>query len=237
MATRLVDVPQWPNSDARAIGRARDLGVPEPKQLQERGATLAAHTPPVARPASPVFTLAEVEKLVTERLTQAVEKATEKAYQQGYTDGSKAVESAKAKWLNRLQEGIDQSLERLYQKLAQVEQLSFEAARVTLERILGYEGARTRLLVQIVQHQMALLADTTVLRIRLSQRDTQKHPDLIGTLQAGYGGRVQILEDAQLGQGKCVFDLEMGQIDAGIDTQLEMIRTHFAKARETHADA
>lgn len=240
MATRLTDVASGSQEEARPIGRARPASD-EPVNLPAGlgfGLTQGApvHVPVPEAPT--LLTMAEVEDIVAQRVAQAVKKATEeatdKAYKEGFGSGAKSVQSAQDQWLDKLRAGIQQSLEQLEHKLARTEQLSLEVARVTLDRVLGCDEARPELLRQIVRHQMAALTDATVLRVRLSERDLREHPDLAQTLQAELGDRVQVAPDAQLAAGGCVFELRLGQVDAGIDTHRDLIRAHFARAQDPH---
>lgn len=234
MATRLVDSFGVMPELARPIGRTRPLA---PAPTDDRTAPKAP--PPASAPAPVVearLSLAEVEVLVADRVAQAsrkaAETATEKAYKEGFTAGAASVELSQRQWLEKLQTGIDQSLTQIDQKLAEIEHLSVKVACLTLERVLGCDEARSQLLQQIVRNQLSLLSDSSVLRVRLSERDLRACPELMGALEATYGARVQIVQDAQLTSGGCILELKLGQIDAGIDTHLDLIRAHFAKGLE-----
>lgn len=248
MVTRLTDLAPGP-LEARPIGRARPVAgapasLPPGLSLGTASRVPGGPSAPESKPepvAEPLLTQAEAEALVAERVAQArqqaAEAAAEKAYKEGFADGAKSVQSAQEQWLDKLQAGIDQSLEQVDHKLAQAEHLAVELARVTLERVLGCEEARAALLQQIVAQQMAQLSDATVLRVRLAERDVREYPDLASTLQTRHGDRIQFVPDAQLAAGACVFELKLGRVDAGIDTHLELIRAHFSKITDKDAIA
>jgi flagellar biosynthesis/type III secretory pathway protein FliH len=242
MAPRLIDMPDRPPEDARLIGRQRPPASRTHAVSDTAGRGAIPKKPAAATEPTPVaeqrLTLAEVEKLVAERVAQSSAKAAAKAHQEGFSAGVKSVESAQHQWLEKLQTGIDESVNKMDKKLVEVEQLAVELARLTLERVLGCDEARAQLLQEIVRHQMSTLSNATVLRVRLSEREMSRFPDLMIALEASYGGgRIQIIQDAQLAAGDCVFELKLGQVDAGIDTQMELIRAHFARSMEKNGSA
>lgn len=232
MALRLIDMPDQPTVDARLIGRRRSPASSGQAAFDSVGRGSGPKGPAAATIPAPVveerLTMAEVEKLVTQRVAQSSAKAAEKAYQEGFSAGAKSVESAQQQWLEKLQTGIDLAIKKLDEKLVMVERLSVEMARLAIDKVLGSDEARPQLLQQIVRHQMSLLSEPATVRVRLSERDLSRFPDVLEALEASYGaGMVQIVQDAQLAPGGCVLELRLGQVDAGIDTQLDSIRGHF----------
>lgn len=177
--------------------------------------------------------MAEAEKLVAQRVAQAVQdataEATDKAYQEGFADGAKSIESQQQLVIKKLQEAIAHSHAKLEAALGGLEQLAVQMTQTMMERVLGADGNRDHILRQIVQHQMSQLANGSALRLRLSDQTLQDAPELESHLREHYGDQVQVLGDKTLPKGGCIIDLGLGQIDAGIETQLGLLRQQLLR--------
>lgn len=243
MGTRLVDVSACFPRDARPIGRARAVVAAAAVAPALAAAAARAQAAPAAAPVppEPMLTLAEADKRVAQAVLEAgkkaADKAAQKAYQEGFDAGAKSVTSAQGQWLEKVGAGMELALKQLEQQWLELEHLSLDIASLTLERVLGKDEDRAQLLQQIVHQQMEQLSEATVLRLRLSEVDTRRFPDLLGTLQERYDGRMTVCADSQLASGACVFELQLGQLDASIATQLELIRALISDAVPSHVSA
>lgn len=237
MASQMTDVIAPPAESARLIGRTRPVVAQAQTTVAGAGWAGAASRQAAPAPSVPLeerrLTLAEVEQVVAERELKSSAKATEKAFKEGFAAGAQSVQSAQNQWLEKVQVGIDKAVQQWETRLLELERLALAMAAQTLDQVLGCDEARASLLQQMVQHQMSMLAASTVLRVRLCERDLNRFPELMPALQARYGGGpVELVRDEQLKAGDCVFELQLGQADVGIETQRALIRAHFAGLSE-----
>ncbi len=224
------------DAPARAIGRSLSSAPAGASTPSQGGAAVRPSPPVTVSTPEPRMTLAEAEKLAAERVAQALqhasEEAADKAYQEGFADGAKSVESQQQLVIKKLQDAISQSHSKLEEKLATLEQLALQLVQTMMERVLGADTNRAFVLQQIVQHQMSQLANGSVLRLRLSEQTLRDNPELDARLRDQHADQVQVLADHNLPKGGCVIDLNLGQIDAGIETQLGLLQQQFLHMME-----
>lgn len=223
----------WGDS-ARSIGRVRELASSDegiPKTLAPVPGDKRV-SPNVVSPEIRRYSQEEVDAMIGERVTTALDKG----YENGFSNGIKSVQTNHQKHLELVQNAIRRALEKWDSQLNGMEGLTIDMAKATVEKVLGNIESRQEILQDIVKCQVKTLSDTSILQLRMSEQDCRTFPELIKTLKTEFGERMLITSDHGLSSGACMFDLELGKVDAGIDTHLDRIRALFSTIGKQNAD-
>jgi flagellar assembly protein FliH len=134
-----------------------------------------------------------------------------------------------------LRTAMESAVGALRAKLDAVEAVSVDIALAALERILGQPDGYASLVAQTAKHHVAQLAAGSVLAIEVS-RDDFPDDDRLGQFawpgEQGGGSEVRVSARTRLRPGQCRIRLNLGALDAGLDSQLARIREALREACE-----
>lgn len=117
---------------------------------------------------------------------------------------------------------LTQSLDtQRQQMLAAMEPVAARLALAVVHRLLGHQAAHGALVAELAAQAIEEYRLTEPLRIRVSAADHARLRGLLDDEQAL--ARFQL--DPNAAVGSCLIDYGLGQLDAGLDTQLAAIRT------------
>ena len=172
----------------------------------------------VAKEADLVARISDLEDVVAASAS-ALEDAKAQAYEDGKAEGLATADKFALEGLERLQEACAQAQGNLISELQSHVDLAIEIAKALIQRVLGDDAQLPSHVIQTAAAWSERLKQTTVLRLRVSLIDFPDEETL-----TELGGRVtpiQVEADPALETGACVFDLQLGQFDASLPTQLK----------------
>jgi type III secretion protein L len=168
--------------------------------------------------------ITEVATAEAEAIRAEASQLRERAYDDGFASGRDA---ALEEWTQRAVDeaqvaraGLERQKERLRDLVA-----------LAVERVIG-QTDRKALFARALGTLSTLIQEVPLLTLRVHEADHGSAQaaltDLMSNLNLA-GSRVEIVRDATLAQGSCLFESDRGQIDAGLDTQLAAIRRALTK--------
>lgn len=165
-----------------------------------------------------------------QRLAAAVAEAKQSG-ERGYAEGlARGREEAASQWAaESLREGAS-AKRRL---MRQTQRLS-EIVSSAVERVVEQED-RTALYKRALRSITRVMKDAPLLTLRVSQDDEEHaRQALDSVLEQGDVPTIELVCDAVLAPGSCLFESDLGVVDAGLETQLAAIKRACARAaRET----
>lgn len=155
--------------------------------------------------------LAEARASIEEAHSRAYEQATRQAVLDWHEKkAGEAVANAR-------------SLRAVHEKLAQV-------VATAVERIVGTES-RSGLYQRALRSVRTLTRGATTLTLRVSPGDAEQAQASIGELaEMPSGLNVEVAVDPGLRPGACIFESELGVLDASLETQLDGLRMAMERA-------
>jgi type III secretion protein L len=123
-----------------------------------------------------------------------------------------------------------QALERQKERLRDIVSLA-------VERVIG-QTDRKALFARALTTLSTLIEEVPLLTLRVHEADHVFAQAAVAELMATLSHaapRVEIVRDATLAQGSCLFESDHGQIDAGLNTQLAAIRRALTKVPHVKA--
>jgi type III secretion protein L len=150
-----------------------------------------------------------------------LENAKEKQ-QQGYQSGlAQGIEESSATWTQqalRRASGKKQQLERETERLTQL-------VTAAVERIVEQEDP-VSLHRKAIQTVTKLMRDVPMLTLRVSDLDLSSAQQAVNSVLANVGQDcpIEVISDATLPTGSCLFESDHGVVDAGLNTQLNAIK-------------
>jgi len=166
---------------------------------------------------------AEAESRVAAALAEAKE-AGERGYREGLALGR---EEAAANWAaSALRDGASTK----HRLSRQTDRLSTIVA-LAVERIVEHED-RAALYRQALRTIHKLLKDAPMLTLRVSEseRDSAQRAIDSVSLPGNDAPLVELVGDATLAPGSCVFESDMGVVDASLETQLAAVKRAIERA-------
>ena len=203
--------------------RSRVLRAPAAAQVQSL--PLRARGAPFAAPAAPGRT-SEVSAERLAELERAAAEASRQAYQRGLREGEAAAraraeqpyQEQAAALARAAQELVASRADVLRRAELDVLRLSVQIARRVLHREVSVDAASLEALVRVALDKVQA---AELLRIRA-------HPDHAAVVRTclergGAPPRVEVVADAGLPRGGTIFEMQRGNLDASLDTQLQEI--------------
>lgn len=192
----------------------------------DTGSPAAATETPVEDPAAPVAQ--EDERLVLARriaeLEQALQEAARKAendiagaLEKGREEGRARAETREAERVALLEQALIDARAETLAKLDADRAIAVEIARAALAQILGDNSSFAALVSETAVRWKDRLAATAIHRLHVSREDFADDQAL-QRLQARMGA-LAIDADNDLAPGSCIFELELGEVDASIPLQ------------------
>jgi type III secretion protein L len=178
---------------------------------------------------------ARAEELLEEARGQLEdsEAAEEEARTRGYEEGlTRGVDEAASEWTERAvrdamstQRGLQRQTERLGTIVSQA-----------LDRVVEQEdrGALYRRAVRTISQ---LLKDVPMMTLRVPEGDRDSAQSAVDTAMQYLCSevRIEVVPDASLSDGACLFESDNGTIDAGLETQLTAIKRALGRAAQQAA--
>ena len=152
-------------------------------------------------------------KALRDKAEKDVEAALEKGRKQGAQDTLKLDRER----FEALENSLETALAAAQHHLETKAQFAIDIARTLVRRILGDDGKYRQLIEQAAATCKAELSDTAILEVRVSRADFPE-PDQIRSLADRLvHTRIDVRDD--LDPGACLFQLELGTVDASLPTQ------------------
>ena len=157
-------------------------------------------------------------------MMQDAQEAIEAERERGYQEGMR---QAVMEWHDRqARSAVEQShaLGTLHGKLAEI-------VTTAVERIVNTES-RTALYERALKNVQSLTRGATKLTLRVSPPDYEHARNTIASLGDTHaaGLQVEVAPDPALKAGSCIFESDLGVLDASLETQLDGLRTAMSRA-------
>lgn len=177
--------------------------------------------------------IAELEVTLT-ALHASVDTRLDEAFERGGKAAHANFVQSESKRIATLRNSAEDALRTFGQHLGRLDRLANDIALTALERVLGDASAQASLVCATVRHRLSLLAEGSVLAIRVAAADFPNDSTLNQIRSAlPATSPVELTADPLLPAGACLLDLRLGKIDAGIPLQHERLA---AVLRECHPD-
>ena len=162
--------------------------------------------------------IADLEEALKAR-EKELEEARKKAFDEGQKTGEAAASRKSEEALALLGQAAEQGVKSLEAKLDGQIETSVEIARALLRRILGDEAELPWHVAETARRWKSEIAGSSLIRLRVSAEDFPDESEL-ADLAKSFAG-TEILAEADLARGSCLFDLKLGTLDASISRQLD----------------
>ncbi len=149
------------------------------------------------------------------------------AYERGLEEGARNVTRQAAASIELLSDGIDRAVAQLAEESRAMEQLAVALARTALTRIFGDRSHCPEMVIEIIHHQLEMLAKDMVLHIDVASADFKDAADHANSFAALEQQGISIQQRDDLASGDCEMRLRLGTLDIGLDQQWSKIRAHL----------
>ncbi|MGQ7829962.1 FliH/SctL family protein [Altererythrobacter sp. Z27] len=153
--------------------------------------------------------------------------ARAEANAEGYEKGLRDAVSQEKERATLLSQAIEDALVSIDQRLDGERDLAIELALATLSTILGDSGRQSELVLQTACKWAEMLKSSKVLRVQVSGADFSEDSNLSSLCDRL--GRMAVEVDQTLPSGSCLFDLELGHVDASIPVQAKAAQDFLMK--------
>lgn len=197
------------------------MGVQE-FALPELDASAVVAAGPTARTADGVLARAHAEA------ARIHAEAEARGYAEGHDRGLADAHASAEPILSALREALARAEELQEQTAARLEERAVDLALALATKVLGgaFE-AEPALVLEIVRGALRRAGQQDLITVEVNPDDVELVRDAAGELVAGFGGigRFEIVAERRVARGGCVLRTTEGEIDGGLDTQLENART------------
>lgn len=146
-----------------------------------------------------------------------LEQVRTEAKAEGFAEGQLAAETREQERIDLLADAARQASANVLQAVDTHRDLAIEIARATVATILGNNGEFAALVTATAHKWAEELKSSAVVGLRVSGHDFADPADALRLEAATGGAPVTVQQD--LPAGSCIFDLELGQLDASIPGQ------------------
>ena len=166
-----------------------------------------------------------------EQIQQLVEEAFNKGMEQGRAEVMADQQGQVDAAAQSLREALGEMV-RIRQR--EVDQMETETVRLALaiaKKIIGYETGTGSVIGPVVQMAMQKVADPRRLTVRLNPRDIDTVKAFNGEWLPGddVSSVLRLEPDETIGQGGCVVETNLGDVDARIDQQIRIIEDRLTE--------
>jgi len=159
-----------------------------------------------------------------QRLVQQAQEQAEQTRRQAYDDGMR---QAVSDWHERqASAAVDKTrvVREMHEKLADI-------VTHAVERIVQSQD-RASLYQRALKNVQSLTRGATSLKLRVGPDDYQQARDCIASIDDLHeaGLQVEVVADGNLRAGSCIFESDLGVLDASLQTQLDGLRAAMARA-------
>lgn len=160
--------------------------------------------------------IAELEKSL-EALSARVAEERDKAFEEGKTQGRAEAEKFEAERLALLEDAMVKAQEDANALFEKQTDLAVTLTRATLARILGDKTLYAEMILDVATSWKKRLARSSITRLSVSAADFADSKALENLKQAI--GAIELNVDTDLEAGACLFDLQLGSLDASLPLQ------------------
>lgn len=159
-----------------------------------------------------------------------LEQLISQAHEQGYSKGFKDGQSEEKKRVDKLSEYINQAIISIDifkdQLLKYSEESVVKLVLAIVPKILAIESSiSSDAILAITRNALKMVVDPNYIKIRVNPKDLEvlnANKEKLSTV-IGKNATVQIDSDATNFSGGCIIETDFGDIDARIDSQMQMI--------------
>lgn len=173
--------------------------------------------------------IAELEQKLADDARKS-ETAIADAREEGRKLGREEAETKEAERLEALGKALTATRSETLKAFDAQRSLAVDIARATLSQILGDQSAFTGLVSETASYWKAKLAGAAVLKVRVSAADFGDQHALHEIRQSI--GNLDLSVEDDLRPGSCVFDLQLGEVDASIPLQAQRADTVLSEYAE-----
>lgn len=160
--------------------------------------------------------------------TQQALELVEQARASIEVSGREAREEAEREGARRWHERHEELAARGAQMLADINERLAGVVVTAVERVIAAES-RSALFERALKTVHSLMRGATAMTLRLHPDDQPAAQEALAAVQA-QGPGVELLPDATLQSGTCLFESELGVLDASLSVQLEGLRLALTRA-------
>ncbi len=153
--------------------------------------------------------------------------ACTEASAEGYKKGLSEAVSQEDERSARLAEALEQGMASLDRRLDSERDLAIELTLATLASILANPDTQSALVVATATRWADTLRSSKILRVQVSAADFGNAPELTRLVEGLC--KIAVDVDKSLPSGTCLFDLELGQVDASITVQAKAAEAFLLK--------
>jgi flagellar assembly protein FliH len=161
----------------------------------------------------------------SEKADSMVEEAFTKGMEQGRSEIRMAFKEKVDQSIFALQTAIEE-FNRLREKdLQQMEAETVRLALAIIKKVIGIESSNGEIITHVVKQAMQKVSDPRSLTLRINPSDmkTVKKFNDVNPLESEMPSTFQLEEDETILQGGCIIETKLGNVDARIDRQIEII--------------
>jgi type III secretion protein L len=172
----------------------------------------------------------ELQRVALQAEMEATLAMAREELERGYRDGlARGTEEAAARWAEtalRDAGSTQRSLARQTERLTSIVSLAVERVVEPDDRPALYRRALRTI--------TKLLKDVPMLTLRVPEADRDNAQRAVDAVvqQLGHHIPIEVVADAALPEGSCLFESDQGVIDAGLDTQLAAIKRAVSRAAQ-----
>lgn len=147
------------------------------------------------------------------------EQGRKEALETGRAEGRRAAEDDMARRRGLIEKGIGRAETAWHEKIGGLDTLAAMLARSALASVFGNSTDLTDLVTRAIALRVRGIRRESIVGIRVSPEDFPD-TDALDALRTEAGTRsIDIVADAAFSRGECRFDLKLGHIDLGIQSQ------------------
>jgi flagellar biosynthesis/type III secretory pathway protein FliH len=166
--------------------------------------------------------LAERDAIIAE-LGKAGQEGFERGFAAGKTEGLASAETGVAGRLSLLEASVRDARASFESQLQAIEGLAALLARTSLDRIFLDNDGRMERVLAAIDRQLRDIDRRSVILVSVSRADFPDEAALDHLASQSPGLKIDARQD--LKSGDCLFSLELGRIDAGLDQQWTAVRS------------
>jgi flagellar assembly protein FliH len=167
--------------------------------------------------------------------SEQIQQLIEEAFNKGVEQGRNEVIASQKDQVDGAALALGEALREMARlRRRDVDQMETETVRLALaiaKKIIGYETETGSVIGPVVQMAMQKVADPRHLTVRLNPRDI----DTVKTFKGEWfpddevGAVFRLEADEAIGQGGCIVETNLGDVDARIDQQIRIIEARLTE--------
>jgi flagellar biosynthesis/type III secretory pathway protein FliH len=156
--------------------------------------------------------------------TDLEKSAFDRGFDAGRDAGREEIEDRQRDRLARLSEGVAGALELFEAALNELAVASESIACAAVEKVLGHGAPQADAVRRVIARQLAELRDALPLKVRVSAQDFDDAEPLVAEIRALGSSSIKVECDPALHSGACRIELQLGEVDADVSSQLAALR-------------